>query len=234
MVFMLVSVSLAWSDNINDALLSCLLEPSQVVQLSSKVPGVVRSFDVERGDKVSKGQIIFSLESAVEKSAYITAQAKVEFASRNLQRNQNLIDKNLLSGFEIDEIRTEKLLAELEMKEARTLMNERIVYSPIDAIVVEREASVGEYVGSEPVVKLVALNPLYVEIVMRSDVYGQLKKDMKVLVQPEGDVNNYSASIMIVDQIIDAASGTFGVRLKLDNSDFKLPAGLKCQADFIF
>ena len=34
------------------------------------------------------------------------------------------------------------------------------------------------------------------------------------------------------DHIVDAASGTFGVRLKLPNPGYKLPAGLKCRVRF--
>ena len=36
----------------------------------------------------------------------------------------------------------------------------------------------------------------------------------------------------VVDRVMDAASGTFGVRLELPNRDLKLPAGLKCTVRF--
>jgi hypothetical protein len=35
-----------------------------------------------------------------------------------------------------------------------------------------------------------------------------------------------------VDRVIDAASGTFGVRLTMPNPDGALPAGLKCTVVF--
>jgi hypothetical protein len=37
---------------------------------------------------------------------------------------------------------------------------------------------------------------------------------------------------VIVDRVVDAASGTFGVRLELSNSDLRLPAGRKCNVTF--
>ena len=40
----------------------------------------------------------------------------------------------------------------------------------------------------------------------------------------------YRASVEIVDLVLDAASGTFGVRLALPNPDFILPAGIRCEA----
>jgi hypothetical protein len=35
-----------------------------------------------------------------------------------------------------------------------------------------------------------------------------------------------------VDRVIDAASGTFGVRLQLSNPGNRIPAGLRCTVRF--
>jgi len=39
--------------------------------------------------------------------------------------------------------------------------------------------------------------------------------------------------VTIVDRMGDAASGTFGVRLSLPNPDNQIPAGLKCDLNFM-
>jgi hypothetical protein len=52
-------------------------------------------------------------------------------------------------------------------------------------------------------------------------------------VQPEAPVGgSYSATVAVVDQVFDAGSGTFGIRLALPNPDQRLPAGLRCRAAF--
>ena len=42
----------------------------------------------------------------------------------------------------------------------------------------------------------------------------------------------YEAIVTIVDRVVDAASGTFAVRLELPNENGRLPAGLKCSVSF--
>lgn len=42
----------------------------------------------------------------------------------------------------------------------------------------------------------------------------------------------YEASVKVVDRVIDAASGTFGVRLQLPNPGYRVPAGVKCRVRF--
>jgi membrane fusion protein (multidrug efflux system) len=56
---------------------------------------------------------------------------------------------------------------------------------------------------------------------------------MRAKVIPEAPIGGqYTAEVKIVDKVIDAASGTFGVRLELPNPNYRLPAGLKCKVIF--
>ena len=41
-----------------------------------------------------------------------------------------------------------------------------------------------------------------------------------------------SKNLIVVDRVMDAASGTFGVRLRLPNPDLALPAGIRCTVRF--
>jgi multidrug efflux pump subunit AcrA (membrane-fusion protein) len=42
----------------------------------------------------------------------------------------------------------------------------------------------------------------------------------------------FNAKVVVVDKVIDAASGTLGIRLQLPNPDNKIPAGIKCSVQF--
>ena len=49
--------------------LDCIIEPSEIVDIGSAVPGVVESILADRNDQVAKGTIIAQLESSVERAA---------------------------------------------------------------------------------------------------------------------------------------------------------------------
>jgi hypothetical protein len=38
--------------------------------------------------------------------------------------------------------------------------------------------------------------------------------------------------VKLVDKVVDAASGTFGVRLELRNEKLGIPAGVRCRVKF--
>jgi len=51
---------------------------------------------------------------------------------------------------------------------------------------------------------------------------------------PEAPVGGaHEARVVIVDRLLDAASGTFGVRLELPNPDYGLYGGLHCRVRFL-
>jgi hypothetical protein len=52
-------------------------------------------------------------------------------------------------------------------------------------------------------------------------------------VRPEAPIGgSHQAKVAVVDRVLDASSGTFGVRLELPNADRALPAGARCRVDF--
>lgn len=227
-VFLSLPVQAAESPNLEG-----LVEPNQLVEFSSQVPGIIEQLNVERGDRVSKGQVLATLKSGVEQAAVNLARARVDFGLRKAERNAELYKKKLISSHEKDEIETEIQLAQLELMVTQERLKLRTILSTTDGVVLERTGAPGEYVGEDPFLTIARINPLNIEVVVPIEYYGTIKKGQYaqvVLEEPVG--GSYRAQVVIVDQVLDAASGTFGVRLRLPNSQMELPAGLKCQVTF--
>jgi len=239
----------------------CLLEPHMVVNINSSVRGKLKTVNVERSDLVEKGQVLAELESEVEKAEVELARARSSmkaelmssevsyaYARRKLRRFDGLLEQDVVSAQTKDEVETEedlalqqiaqakenRRLAELELQRALVVLEQRTVTSPISGVVVERYASSGEFADDEALMQLAQLDPLNVEVILPAHLFGSIKPGMQAEVTPETslDGKSYTAEVKIVDRMIDASSGTFGVRLELPNPDYKLPGGLKCMARF--
>lgn len=210
-----------------------LIEPHKVVLVSSQVPGVLDDVAVERGAQVKKGEIIAQLKSGLERAAVDLASAQLAFAKRRADRNAELFEKEMLSAHERDEMDTEIQLADLQLRQAQERLKMRTIRSPIHGVIVERYRSSGEFASEEPILKIAQLDPLNVEVILPFERFGAIKTGMIGEIQPEEPIGGlYQAKVVIVDQVIDAASGTFGVRLELPNPDYRLPAGLRCRVRF--
>ena len=218
-----------------DGSFECLLEPSMVSNVGSPVDGVLDKVLVDRGDRVRKGQPVAQLQSGVEAAAVKLSEARVEFGRRKVERNDTLYQKQLISAQERDELVTEVKLREEELKKDQETLRLRTIVSPLDGVVVERRLAPGDFIRTDKsmVFKLAQINPLHVEVVAPASLFGSVKVGMtgRVSLAPFFP-DTFQAKVVVVDKVIDAASGTLGVRLALSNPDNKIPAGIKCSVVF--
>jgi RND family efflux transporter MFP subunit len=240
--------------------LDCLLEPKVVVSVAPAVEGLIETVVVDRGDFVAAGRVIATLESTVERAAVASARyraemeaplksnrIRVEYGDRRLTRTEQAYKEGGVPLKDVDEAETAKVLAEIGVLEARenTKLAEleliratdalalRTIRSPVTGVVVQRFLSRGEYTDHAPIVKLAQIDPLNVEVIVPVALYGTIAVGRVAEVRPEPPVGGvYQARVVVVDRVVDAASGTFGVRLELPNRDNRLPAGLKCKVRF--
>jgi RND family efflux transporter MFP subunit len=210
-----------------------LIEASEVIEVSSQVPGIIESVAVERGDRIQQGQALAALKADVEKAQVELANARLEFGKRKVLRNEELYQKQLISNHEKDEMETEVHVMAIQLRDAQERLNLRTILSPINGVVVERHLGPGEYVGEGSIMKIARVDPLNVEVIVPSSLYGTITKGMKAEVRPENPIGgSHQGQVVIVDEVVDAASGTFGVRVQLPNPGHKLPAGISCQVRF--
>jgi membrane fusion protein (multidrug efflux system) len=211
-----------------------LIFPSEVVKLSSQVPGILEEVTVERGDLVKKGQILARLKSGPEKAWLESSRANVEFLQRKKERNVELARKQLISAHENDELVTDLRKAELLLAEVQEKLKMRTIESTIDGVVTERLMAPGDYVGETPILKLASLDPLKVEVIVPARRFGTVRLGMKAEVRPESPVGGvFLGKVTVVDKVIDAASSTFVVRVDISNPGLKVPSGLKCRVRFV-
>lgn len=211
------------------AALSCYIEPSAEVIVGTTAEGRLTRMLVDRADRVEKGQLIAELESGLEAAAIDTKSAQAAYAARRLERIRDLSAAQLITEQEVDDIRTEKSVANLELRERREQLKLKKITSPIAGVIVERMVSEGDLVKAGEIARIVSLNPLYVETVMPLEHFGRLKKGNRYQVRLQHLNSLHPVEVINVDSVIDAASSTFRVRLKLDNPDYSIPSGLKCQ-----
>ena len=149
----------------------CLIEPNQVVQISSPTEGLIEKILVKRGDSVKAGQVLVQLESSAEISALklaeyraqmegkiASAKHRFEYASKKFARSDELVKQNFVSNEKREEAEAERAIAESDLRDAlenrelakreyqhnRDLLNRRTILSPFNGVVVDRMLNPGD------------------------------------------------------------------------------------------
>lgn len=238
----------------------CVIYPSVVADLGSSVAGVLSSVNVERSQFVKRGEVVAQLESKAEKAALELVQARVDSSleidfrqanashvERQFTRISETSTEDIFSREELDARKTDanmgqiqlaqavenKRFLKLELEQAKELLERRRILSPLDGIVTEQFKFVGEFVDGGAVIRVAQLDPLHIETIVPAEFIGQIASGMQATIRSTTDSNaHYNALVDLVDQVVDVASGTFGVRLSLANPDYAVTAGLRCTVQF--
>lgn len=230
---------------------------SAVVGLLEKV--YVRRGDKVRRGQVIVSLVSDAERAAVDLARYksqitgpiTSAFSKAEFAKRKYQRRKDMYADKLMAGQEKDDAEGElklaeselllakenKQLARIELQQQSSLLHLRTIRSPFEGIVVDQKLYAGEVVepsaDKKYILKLAQVHPLKVHVIMPFAKFDKVKLGMMVEIMPESPLNKqYTGRVIMLDRIIDAASGTFGLFVSLPNPTFDIPAGIKCRAHF--
>lgn len=200
---------------------------------------------------VERVQAAIALQRSKMEGALYSGESRVDFTTKKTARMEELHKQNFVSAQARDEAATEKRIAqadfrdavdnrklsELEHRRQLEIIRLKTIRSPVNGVVTERIANPGELaeagVGRKPILKLAEIDTLYVEVLLPVEAYGKVKHGMAIDVTPEIPADSrHRATVKVVDRVLDAASGLFGVRLELRNPERKIPAGIRCRANF--
>lgn len=260
--YLLPAVLSVWAASVAAEDYDCLMDPSEVIELGSAVAGLLEDVTVDLGDRVTAGQEVARLVSAIEQStvellelranstAVVEAQAQqVEMMTRRYERVVALVERGVATQEALDQIEAEMIsaqslllqaelnrdLALKELARARIALGQRTIHSPIDGVVRERVLVGGEYVGSDDhILKIVRLDPLRIEAFVPVSLFGKVAVGDMATVRPVAPLQGeYPARVISVDPVFDAASATFVLALELANPDGALPAGHRCRLELV-
>jgi RND family efflux transporter MFP subunit len=180
-----------------------------------------------------------------------SAESRREAAQKKLLRRDDLVQEKFIAAQDRDDTAAElslaeasvveaqdnRRLAELEQKRLQELIDLRRIRSPINGVVTERLQQVGEIAqtgeSARAILRLAQINPLRVEVVLPVAMFGKVRSGAQAHVAAEPPLTgSYTATVSVVDRVVDSASGTFRVRLDLPNPKGDIPAGVKCSLQF--
>lgn len=239
--------------------LDCVIQPSELIEVGSAESGIIENIYFDRSQHVKKGDHLVQLDARVErmdthlaakkastKTAVELRDSIVKLGYKTRNRTTDLLNDNLIPKQEIDKIDNDIRIAELNLKlekenreiaeinyeRALAILDRRSIVSQVDGVVLKRYKSVGERVNDDPILRIAKLDPLHVEAVLPMRYLHSIKMGMTATVSATNSAAAQKATVTVIDQVMDAASGTFGVRLSMQNPDYTIPAGVLCQVSF--
>lgn len=139
-----------------------VVKPIYRVEIKSKASGRVEELPVEAGQSVSRGQLICRLDQTDVKADLDQAQADLEIAQAEIKQAQNtyerrrqLLEKNLISQEECDQVeltlaqaKGKLVRAQTSLERAKIRFEETRVPAPIEGVILQKYVEVGQIIAS--------------------------------------------------------------------------------------
>jgi RND family efflux transporter MFP subunit len=217
-----------------------ITKPSKDVTISFVHPGRVIKVLAAKGDEVKEGQLLAQQDDAEEQAAKesdrLAAESDIEIKAEEAIRDQKAKDvekyqkfgstfeyENAVLELKIEEAKIEvaKLhhdQAKAKFKQSSVLVEKFAILSPISGVVSEEFLKAGESAegGNTKLVRIVQLDPLWVEVPVPMTVARKLNKGDAAAVT-FADGKDRSGKVAVISPTGDAPSGTILVRLEVPN-----------------
>ncbi|APY09783.1 efflux transporter periplasmic adaptor subunit [Seonamhaeicola sp. S2-3] len=218
----------------------------QHVEIRSRVNGFIESQLVDEGQKVKKGQVLFSINNSQfvqnlqkAKAATQSAEAELRSAEIELEGAQQLLDKNFISQAEynITQAKVEALKAKLQEAKAEEAQAElhlsfAQVRAPFDGFINRIPLKIGSIVEEGDLLTTISNNQEMFAYFNVSEVdylkyIASTKEDKRTLslILADGSRYPHQGVIETVESEFDNNTGTIAFRAKFPNPDNVLKHG---------
>jgi cobalt-zinc-cadmium efflux system membrane fusion protein len=225
------------------------LDEDRVAHVGPRVAGRLASVSARLGDQVRAGQtlaVIDSTELAQAKADYLQARAQEDLARSTYEREERLAAEKISSQKEVLEARADLISAEAARRRAEETL--RIlgldaaqirglrgtggslipITAPLDGVIVEKEATIGEVVNPEQ--KLFTIGDLgrlwiWIDVFERDLQRVHLEDDVEVAVDAFG-AERFHGKVSFFSAQVDPATRTVRARIDVDNPGQRLRPGM--------
>lgn len=220
-------------------------EAKDSVEIRSRAAGYLQRASFREGDRVKKGDLLFTIDARPFAASHARAKAELDgaraeaaLAKLDAERSDKLWAGHAITDREHDVQKSQVTQRDAQAKRAEAMLQEAAldleysnVRAPIDGRVGRIQVTPGNLVGPstpEPLTTLVSVDPLHVYVdVVEADALHMERSGRVALVGFAGeDGYPHQATVDFVDNHVDPRAGTVKVRAVIHNPDGSLTPGL--------
>ena len=207
-------------------------------ELSSEISGIVKTIDKRIGQKVSRGEILISLDDTLALHSMQMAKANVDEANiaykdaiRRLNELQQLQIKQSVAESTIRDLQAAVQQQEAALTRARTqwqrdseIVARHKIKAPFDGVIARRFVDPGEWVSpGKATLQMVAFEQLWLDFSVPESVLAELDKTSSLTYRTQGDSRDNAANIEAIIPVADINSRSVTLRAQPKTNDGLYP-----------
>ncbi|HVI41019.1 MAG TPA: efflux RND transporter periplasmic adaptor subunit [Anaerovoracaceae bacterium] len=212
----------------NTSPLTGRLEPVEEVTIIPKAAGEVTTVNVELGQKVTKGTVLFELDKTQAATSYNQARASYNDAQVNLNRLEALYKEGAASLQQYEQAKTAFTIARETYTAASDGVSNYVVTSPIDGYITSINVDVGAIASQSVAAATIAnIDKLEIDTSISEAIINKIKVGDKVNVLVSSvSETPIPGTITALSPAPAVGSLTYPMKVTLDNTDAAVKPGM--------
>lgn len=204
------------------------------VRVVAQTEGKIIMLDVEEGDFVREGEIIVRLDSSIPHAQYREAEATFREARRNLERAQQLYERNLISEQEYQNVLAQAEIAESRYEYRRALYEYTTIRAPISGVITFKGVERGDIASPrDHLLTITNLDQLVIRVNVSELEAPYLRVGDRVSVRVDAYAGSeFAGSIRRIFPAADPATRLVPVEVEMINRDDRIFPGLFARVQF--
>lgn len=204
------------------------LTARQGVELTAEITGTINRVLAESGQPVEAGQVLLDMHDEVERASLASAEAQVELAQQDFNRQQNLLQRQSISQAQFDQASSTLRQSRARAAELRALLRKKTITAPFAGRLGIIHVDPGDYLSPGTMIAtLQDLSTLYVDFNLAEQHYPQLSVgqpvELSVSAFPD---QRFGGHITAINPRVDVNSRTLLVRASISNPEEQLLPGM--------
>lgn len=218
--------------------------------IGPEVRGVIEEVFVDEGDRVAAGDPLFRIDPEPYQVALRQAEAGLDLAraerrqtASDLARARTLLGKDVVSQQEVDRLATTLAVAKARERQAAEAveiaqlnLRRTLVTAPYAGTVAQRLADEGTTAQAQPQTIVVVLQEIH-ELEGRATIpevhMASVSVGDRARVFVEGFPEPFETSVSAVGDVVDPATRTYEVKMRVPNPERRLKAGIFAQVEIL-
>ena len=201
---------------------------NESVNLTAKVTETVRRVNFGDGDFVEAGEILVEMTNSEETAMLAEAQATLDEATRQRERVQNLIERNLAAQTQLDEEQARQQTAAARLEAIVARLDDRLIRAPFSGVLGFRGVSPGTLLTpSRPVTTLDDISVIKLDFSIPENYLAITKPGQTVVAESVAyPGREFVGVVNTINSRVDPVTRAVGIRAIIDNTDRLLRPGM--------
>lgn len=206
----------------------------QNVLIYPEMAGTLQKVYVKEGDKVSRGQVLATIDDGGMSSQLSQLKSQADLAKTTFERQERLWNQNIGSEIQFLQAKTNYEAAENMVSQAQSQLGKSTIRAPfsgiIDNVIKDQGTVVAPGQGSE-VFRIVNLSDMYIEVEVPETYIGSVSKGKEALVYFPVLGDSIITKIRETGNFINPSNRSFEVEIPVPNKEGKIKPNLSAKVN---